>query len=137
MWNSLKNKIDGRAKILFLDTEGLISNSNDRTNAKIITLINLISSLFIYNTNSKLDEKGFSDLTFVSQLSSSITVNVSKIIFLIISIFIIFSFSLKQIKKLLSQKVHLNSFFLLEISQGTKSIAQGKKFPLRSGQTIN
>ena len=81
IWGSPKEKIGGRAKILFIDSEGISALNNSKTyDAKIFTLIVLISSLFIYNTTSNIDENGISELALAAQLSNSITTSVNNII---------------------------------------------------------
>lgn len=38
-------------------------------------MLTIISSVFIFNTTSLLDEKGIKELEFASQLANSLTVN--------------------------------------------------------------
>lgn len=62
--------------IIFIDTEG--TNSVDRStktmDAKVFALTVLLSSIFIYNTNSAIDENGINELSLAVHLTSSINV---------------------------------------------------------------
>lgn len=79
MWGTPKEKIGGNAKILFIDSEGTSSIGTSKSyDAKIFALIVLISSLFIYNTTSNIDENGISELALAAQISNSISTNVKK-----------------------------------------------------------
>ena len=72
VWGNYREKQGGKAKILFIDSEALASKDFD---ARIFTLLTLISSLFIYNTTSNIDDQGISELVLATQLASSISTN--------------------------------------------------------------
>lgn len=78
MWGSAKNKVGSKQKILFIDSEGTssVDRSTKTYDSKIFALIVLISSLFLYNTMSNIDERGISELSLAAHLSSSIATNV-------------------------------------------------------------
>ena len=63
-----------------VDSEG--SSSVDRStktyDSKIYALIVLISSLFLYNTTTNIDESSINELSLAAHLSNSITSNVNK-----------------------------------------------------------
>lgn len=82
IWGNVRKKPNGNAKMIFLDSEGTCSvdRSTKTYDSKIFALVVLISSLFIYNTNSVIDENGISELALAAHLSSSIATNVSLII---------------------------------------------------------
>ncbi len=71
-------------KFKILDSEG--TSSTDRStktyDSRIFALIVLISSLFIYNTTSNIDEFGISELSLAAHLSNSVTTNVEYFLFL-------------------------------------------------------
>lgn len=73
----MKNSLNGNAKILFLDSEGTSSTdkSTKTYDSRIFALVVLISSLFLYNTYSNIDEHGISELSLAAHLSNSITTN--------------------------------------------------------------
>lgn len=78
LWGNYKKSIGGNAKIIFIDSEG--TSSTDRStrtyDSRIFALVVLISSLFLYNTFSNIDEHGISDLSLAAHLSTSIQTNV-------------------------------------------------------------
>jgi hypothetical protein len=77
IWGNIRDKIGGRSKILFIDTEGILNSSkNASEDCKIFSMIFLISSLLLYNSNSFIDENGILDLSVLSMLNSSISTNV-------------------------------------------------------------
>ena len=52
LWGTPKNSLNGKAKIVFLDSEGTssIDKSTKTYDSRIFALVVLISSLFLYNT---------------------------------------------------------------------------------------
>ena len=72
-----KNSLNGNAKIVFLDSEGTSStDKSTRTyDSRIFALVVLISSLFLYNTYSNIDEHGINELSLAAHLSNAITTN--------------------------------------------------------------
>ena len=60
LWGTPKNSFNGKAKIVFLDSEGTssIDKSTKTYDSRIFALVSLISSLFLYNTYSNIDEHG-------------------------------------------------------------------------------
>lgn len=80
MWGNFREKEGGKAKIIFIDSEGTSALNNNKTyDAKIFALIVLISTLFVYNSDSKIDENGISELALAAQISNSIATNVIRI----------------------------------------------------------
>ena len=77
LWGTPKNSLNGNAKIVFLDSEGTSStDKSTRTyDSRIFALVVLISSLFLYNTYSNIDEHGINELSLAAHLSNSITTN--------------------------------------------------------------
>ena len=77
LWNNVKTSINSNAKILFLDSEGTSSTdkSTKTYDSRIFALVVLISSLFLYNTYSNIDEHGISELSLAAHLSNAITTN--------------------------------------------------------------
>ncbi len=61
-----------------LDSEGTASTdrSTKTYDSRIFALVVLISTLFIYNTTSNIDESGISELSLAAHLSNAITTNV-------------------------------------------------------------
>ena len=77
LWSTPKNSLNGNAKIVFLDSEGTSStDKSTRTyDSRIFALVVLISSLFLYNTYSNIDEHGINELSLAAHLSNAITTN--------------------------------------------------------------
>ena len=77
LWGNVKNSTNGSAKIIFIDSEGTSSTdkSTKTYDSRIFALIVLMSSLFLYNTYSNIDEKGISELSLAAHISQSITTN--------------------------------------------------------------
>ena len=77
LWGTPKNSLNGSAKIVFLDSEGTSStDKSTRTyDSRIFALVVLISSLFLYNTYSNIDENGINELSLAAHLSDAITTN--------------------------------------------------------------
>ena len=77
LWGTPKNSLNGNAKIVFLDSEGTSStDKSTRTyDSRIFALVVLISSLFLYNTYSNIDENGINELSLAAHLYNAITTN--------------------------------------------------------------
>ena len=77
LWGTPKNSLNGKAKIVFLDSEGIssIDKSTKTYDSRIFALVVLISSLFLYNTYSNIDEHGINELSLAAHLSNAITTN--------------------------------------------------------------
>ena len=77
LWGTPKNSLNGNAKIVFLDSEGTssIDKSTKTYDSRIFALVVLISSLFLYNTYSNIDEHGINELSLAAHLSNAITTN--------------------------------------------------------------
>ena len=77
LWNTPRQKPNSSAKIIFIDSEGTnsVDLSTKTYDSKIFALIILLSSLFIYNTNSNIDEQSISDLALSTYLSNSLAFN--------------------------------------------------------------
>lgn len=77
LWNNVKTSVNSNARILFLDSEGTSSTdkSTKTYDSRIFALVVLISSLFLYNTYSNIDEHGISELSLAAHLSNAITTN--------------------------------------------------------------
>ena len=77
LWGTPKNSSNGNAKIVFLDSEGTssIDKSTKTYDSRIFALVVLISSLFLYNTYSNIDEHGINELSLAAHLSNAITTN--------------------------------------------------------------
>ena len=77
LWGTPKNSFNGKAKIVFLDSEGTssIDKSTKTYDSRIFALVVLISSLFLYNTYSNIDENGINELSLAAHLSNAITTN--------------------------------------------------------------
>ena len=77
LWGTPKNSLNGKAKIVFLDSEGTSSmdKSTKTYDSRIFALVVLISSLFLYNTYSNIDEHGINELSLAAHLSNAITTN--------------------------------------------------------------
>ena len=77
LWSTPKNSLNGNAKIVFLDSEGTSSTdkSTKTYDSRIFALVVLISSLFLYNTYSNIDENGINELSLAAHLSNAITTN--------------------------------------------------------------
>ena len=70
LWGTPKNSFNGKAKIVFLDSEGTssIDKSTKTYDSRIFALVSLISSLFLYNTYSNIDEHGINELSLALML---------------------------------------------------------------------
>jgi len=77
LWGNIKNSTNGSAKIIFIDSEGTSSTdkSTKTYDSRIFALIVLVSSLFLYNTYSNIDEKGIGELSLAAHISQAITTN--------------------------------------------------------------
>jgi hypothetical protein len=77
MWGAPKERKSGKGKILFIDSEPTSRDGNSNNyNHKIFALLVLISSLFINNTNSNLDDAGLNEMRMATQLPNSIITQV-------------------------------------------------------------
>ena len=74
IWGNYKKKDGSNAKIIFIDSEGTssVDRSTKTYDSKIFALVVLISSLFLYNTTSNIDEQGISELSLAAHISNSI-----------------------------------------------------------------
>lgn len=78
MWGNYRKSLTGNnTKIIFIDSEGTsATDRGTRTyDSRIFALVVLISSLFIYNTTSNIDEHGISELSLAAHLSNAISTN--------------------------------------------------------------
>ena len=72
-WTSPLNKENSKEKILFIDTQGLNTNiSENDLEYKLLTLILIISSLFIYNTIGDIDSNSLNNLQLIMHLNDLI-----------------------------------------------------------------
>ena len=72
-WTSPLNKENSQEKILFIDTQGLNTNiSENDLEYKLLTLILIISSLFIYNTIGDIDSNSLNNLQLIMHLNDLI-----------------------------------------------------------------
>ena len=73
-WNSPIEKDNSTEKILFFDSEGINSEniSQQTLESKLLALMIIISSLFIYNTSGDIDSNSLNNLQFIEQLTDSI-----------------------------------------------------------------
>lgn len=79
MWGDSKSIEGSEAKLIFIDSEGTssVDRSNKTYDAKIFSLVLLISSIFLYNSTNNIDERSINDLSLAAHLSNSISVDVS------------------------------------------------------------
>eukprot|EP00340_Litonotus_pictus_P005854 CAMPEP_0170524004 /NCGR_PEP_ID=MMETSP0209-20121228/9453_1 /TAXON_ID=665100 ORGANISM="Litonotus pictus, Strain P1" /NCGR_SAMPLE_ID=MMETSP0209 /ASSEMBLY_ACC=CAM_ASM_000301 /LENGTH=613 /DNA_ID=CAMNT_0010812461 /DNA_START=48 /DNA_END=1886 /DNA_ORIENTATION=- len=77
IWGNVKKRDGNNAKIIFIDSEGTssIDRSTRTYDSKIFALVVLMSSMFLYNTTSNIDEQGISELSLAAHLSNSIAVD--------------------------------------------------------------
>ena len=75
-WNSPIDKDNSTEKILFFDSEGINSEniSQQTLESKLLSLMIIISSLFIYNTSGDIDSNSLNNLQFIVQLTDSINI---------------------------------------------------------------
>ena len=72
-WTSPLNKENSKEKILFIDTQGLNTNiSENDLEYKLLTLILIISSLFIYNTIGDINSNSLNNLQLIMHLNDLI-----------------------------------------------------------------
>ena len=72
-WTSPLNKENSQEKILFIDTQGLNTNiSENDLEYKLLTLILIISSLFIYNTIGDINSNSLNNLQLIMHLNDLI-----------------------------------------------------------------
>ena len=77
LWNTPIEKPNSKEKILFLDSEGLNSENvyQQETDSKLLALILIISSLFIYNTTGDINSNSLNELELIVHLSDSFGIN--------------------------------------------------------------
>ena len=75
-WTLPLEKSNSKEKILFFDSEGVNSdNINQQTiESKLLALMIIISSLFIYNTKGDINPNSLNDLQLIVQLTDSINI---------------------------------------------------------------
>ena len=82
IWNTPISKPNSNDKIIFIDSEEIISeNVNEQVaGSKVLLLILLISSIFIYNTLGDIDSDSLNDLELLIHLDDSIGIkeNINK-----------------------------------------------------------
>ena len=121
LWDTPRQKPNSSSKIIFIDSEG--TNSVDLStkiyDSKIFTLIVLISSLFIYNTNGNIDEKSINDLALAVHLSNIVATNAIEDKDLIINelapkfIWVLRDFSLDKIDPETGEEISSNEYLEL------------------------
>ena len=76
-WNSPLNKENSEEKILFFDSDGINSENIYRQTleSKLLALILIISSIFIYNTVGDINSNSLNDLQLIVHLADSISIN--------------------------------------------------------------
>ena len=75
-WSSPLEKENSKEKILFFDSVG-INNENiihQRLGSKLLALMIIISSIFIYNTIGDINSRSLNDLQLIVQLTDSINI---------------------------------------------------------------
>jgi hypothetical protein len=55
--------------VLVLDSEGMGSPGNEKVDMKIFSLVVLLSSYFVYNSEQSINKKSIDDLALVSHLA--------------------------------------------------------------------
>ena len=77
LWNSPIKKPNSKEKILFIDSEGLNSENvyQQGTDSKLMALVLLISSLFIYNTLGDINSNSLNELQLIIHLADSLGIN--------------------------------------------------------------
>ena len=77
IWNTPIAKPDSKDKIIFLDSEGILSENvyQQEMDSKLLALILLISSLFIYNTMGDINSNSLNELELIVHLNDSIGIN--------------------------------------------------------------
>ena len=70
------DKDNSTEKILFFDSEGINSENilQQTLESKLLALMIIISSLFIYNTSGDIDSNSLNNLQFIVQLTDSINI---------------------------------------------------------------
>ena len=76
-WSSPIKKDNSEEKILFFDSEGISSENiyQQTIESKLLALMIIISSLFIYNTKGDIDSNSLNDLQMIVQLTDSIEID--------------------------------------------------------------
>ena len=77
IWNTPIAKPDSKDKIIFLDSEGIHSENvyQQEMDSKLLALILLISSFFIYNTIGDINSNSLNELELIVHLNDSIGIN--------------------------------------------------------------
>jgi hypothetical protein len=77
IWNTPIAKPDSKDKIIFLDSEGIHSENvyQQEMDSKLLALILLISSFFIYNTMGDINSNSLNELELIVHLNDSIGIN--------------------------------------------------------------
>lgn len=77
LWNTPISKPNSNEKILFLDSEGIHSENvfQQEMDSKLLALILLISSLFIYNTMGDINSNSLNELELILHFADSIGIN--------------------------------------------------------------
>ena len=77
LWNSPICKPNSKEKILFLDSEGINSENvfSQEMDSKLLSLILLISSIFIYNSIGDITSNSLNELELIVHLADSIGTN--------------------------------------------------------------
>ena len=76
-WSSPLEKENSKEKILFFDSVGMNNNENiiqQGLGSKLLALMIIISSLFIYNTVGDINSRSLNDLQLIVQLTDSINI---------------------------------------------------------------
>ena len=76
-WNSPINKENSDEKILFIDSDGISTENiyQQTLESKLMALILIISSLFIYNTVGDINSNSLNDLQLIVHLADTISIN--------------------------------------------------------------
>ena len=77
LWNTPITKPNSKEKIIFLDSEGIHSENvfNQEMDSKLLALILLISSVFIYNSIGDITSNSLNELELIVHLADSIGIN--------------------------------------------------------------
>ena len=75
-WSAPIEKEKSSEKLLFFDSEGINSENiyQQTLESKLLALMIIISSLFIYNTSGDIDSNSLNNLQFIGQLTDSINI---------------------------------------------------------------
>ena len=77
IWNTPITKKNSKEKIIFLDSQGIHSENiyRQEIDTKLLALILLISSFFIYNTMGDINSNSLNELELIVHLADSIGIN--------------------------------------------------------------